>query len=386
MTTRSRAGKLVAAAAAGLCVLTGCSFNGVNSLPLPGTVGGGRGSRTYNVELANVGTLESNSPVMINDVIVGSIRRITIKDRHADLQIVLKPGTTVPANAIAKVGQTSLLGSMHLELAAPLGQEPHGTLGDHATIPLNRSATYPSTEQTLAALAAVVNDGGLGQLGGIVHSFNAALTGRQQDIRQLLERLNTFVSTLDDQRDNIIDTISQLDRLATTMADRQADITRALQKIPPALAVLVREQPRLTDALDRLRMFSTTATQVIGDTTDNLATDLHNLAPTIEGLADIGPDIDSALGFATTFPFNQNLIDRGVRGDYMNLFVTVDLTRERLKRGLLLGTHWGDPDIKLVPAPGDPGFDRYYTHDPLGVGPAVPAPSTPVPPAPAGGN
>ena len=61
--------------AAGCTVLicaTGCAFQGVNSLPLPGTVGNGKGAMTYHVQLANVGTLESNSPVMINDVVVGS--------------------------------------------------------------------------------------------------------------------------------------------------------------------------------------------------------------------------------------------------------------------------------------------------------------------------
>jgi len=41
---------------------------------------------------------------------------------------------------------------------------------------LNRSSTYPSTEQTLSALSVVVNGGGVGQIGDIVREFNAALT------------------------------------------------------------------------------------------------------------------------------------------------------------------------------------------------------------------
>jgi ABC-type transporter Mla subunit MlaD len=36
---------------------TGCAFQGLNSLPLPGTVGRGPGATTYHVEVANVGTL-----------------------------------------------------------------------------------------------------------------------------------------------------------------------------------------------------------------------------------------------------------------------------------------------------------------------------------------
>ena len=88
-----------------------------------------------------------------------------------------------------------------------------------------------------------------------------------------------------------------------------------------------------------------------------------------------------ALAYATVFPLGQNLIDRGIRGDYMNLFVTIDLTKARLKRGLAAGTRWGDENAELVPAPGDPGYDDYYTRHPLGVG-VAPAAELPGPPPP----
>ena len=117
--------------AAGCTVLicaTGCAFQGVNSLPLPGAVGNGKGAMTYHVQLANVGTLESNSPVMINDVVVGSVRDISIKDRHAQVDVVVERDALVPANAVATVGQTSLLGSMHLQLGPPLGEPATGRL------------------------------------------------------------------------------------------------------------------------------------------------------------------------------------------------------------------------------------------------------------------
>ena len=80
---------------------TGCSFNGVNSLPLPGAVGRGPGADIYHVEIANVGTLESNSPVLINDVMVGSVGKMTVHAWHADVEISVKPDVVVPANAVA---------------------------------------------------------------------------------------------------------------------------------------------------------------------------------------------------------------------------------------------------------------------------------------------
>ena len=197
---------------------TGCAFQGLNSLPLPGAVGRGPDAHVYHVEIANVGTLESNSPVMIDDVIVGSVRKMTVQGWHANVEISVKPDVVVPANAVASVGQTSLLGSMHVELNPPPGEAPSGRLEPGATIPLDKTSKYPSTEETLASLSLVINTGGLAQLGDIIHNLNGALSGRQQQVRELLTRLDTFVGTLDDQRDNVVASIQSLNRLADTFA------------------------------------------------------------------------------------------------------------------------------------------------------------------------
>ena len=355
---------LLAIGAAVMLAVTGCAFQGLNSLPLPGAVGRGAGATIYHVEIANVGTLESNSPVMMKDVVVGSVGKMTFTNWHADVEVSVRPDVVIPANVVATVGQTSLLGSMHLALDAPLGQPPRGRLEPGATIPLDRSSAYPSTEQTLASLSAVVSGGGLGQIGDIIHNLNAALSGRESDFRDLLTRLDTFVGTLDAQRDNLVAAIAGLNRLAGTFAGQRDVIARAVREIPPALDVLIRERPRLTTALDKLRVFSNTAIRLVTDTQADLVRNLQNLGPTLRALADVGAELDTALAYALTFPFPQDFLDRGFRGDYINVFATMDLTIPRLKRGLLLGTRWGEEGAPLVPAPGDPYYLN-YSYNPL---------------------
>jgi phospholipid/cholesterol/gamma-HCH transport system substrate-binding protein len=364
---------------------TGCAFHGLNSLPLPGAVGRGPDADTYHVELANVITMESNSPVLIDDVVVGSVGPMTVKDWHADVQISVKRDVVIPANVQASIGQTSLLGSMHLELNPPLGQLGVGRLRPGARIPLSRSSTYPSTEQTLSSLALVVNGGGLGQIGEIIHNFSAALAGRGSAVRDLINRFDSFVGTLDQQRDDIVATIQALDQLGGNFAAQRDVLTQALRTLPPALDVLIKERPRLTAALNGLRKFSNTATGLINDTQADLVRNLKNLEPTVKGLADVGPDIDTALAALTVFPFTQNFVDRAVRGDYFNLHVQFDLSIPRLKRGLFLGTHFGQLGEQQIPAPGDPPYLQ-YTRDPLrgGFGPP-PGPPPPGPPAPLAG-
>ncbi len=384
MTARIATRRVLGIAGSVMLITSGCAFNGLNSLPLPGAVGRGPGANVYHVEVANVGTLEANSPVMIDDVIVGSISDIEVRGWHADVKISVKPGTVIPANAVAGVGQTSLLGSMHLELNPPLGQPGTGRLQPGATIPLNRSSTYPSTEQTLSSLSVILNAGGLGQIGDIIHNFNAALSGHAGDVRDLLERLDRFVGTLDQQRDNLIASLQALNRLSGTFAAQRDVITQALYKIPPALDVLVKERPRLTAALDKLGTFSNTATRLVNDAGDDLVRNLKNLGPALGALADVGPDLDAALTYAPTFPFTQSIVDRYIRGDYMNGYFIIDLTNAGLRKSILRGTHWERLGAEGVPAPGDPEYLQFRYGAPPGAPGALSKPGPVGEPAPFG--
>ena len=372
-------------AAAGLCVAltaTSCGFGGVNTLPLPGAVASGSGNSVYHVQIANVGTLESNSPVMIDDVVVGSVGKLGVHNWVADVEVRVRPDVAIPANAVATIGQTSLLGSMHVALDPPLGEPPSGRLQPGSTIALKRSSTYPSTEQTLSSLSVVVNAGGLGQIGDFIHSTATALSGREGEIRELITRLDKFVGTVDEQRERFNASIQALDRLTNTLAAQKDDITDALRTVPPALDVLLAERARFVTAMQKLGEFSDTATELVNATQDDLVKNLTNLEPTLKALADVGPYLGTVLALVPSFPFPQNFIDRAIRGDYINIFATIDLTYSRLKRSLLLGTRWGDPSAPLVPAPGDPAHLN-YTYEPLDLGviPTPPDGVTPLPPS-----
>lgn len=363
--------RFIAVACAAL-ILAGCQWQGVNALPLPGATGRVADATVYRVQFADIGSLESNSPVLINDVSVGSVGTLNVQDWHADVQIFIKPGVAVAANAVATIGQTSLLGSSHVALNPPPGVEPTGRLAPGSTIPLAKSSTYPSTEQTLAAVSLVVNGGGLGQFGDIVKEFNAAFSGREGPIRDLLTRLDTFIGVFAAQRDDVVATIDQLNRLSAIFAGQRGTLDEALNTVPQALEVLVREQPRITAALDRLGRFSDTATRVVNDVKMDLVENLRHLEPTVRALADVGVDIDRALAAATAFPGNQYLFDHALKGDYLNLSATLDMTVPSLKRTLLLGTRFGDPDMMPQAAVGDPGYDWQQ-------GNAPPPPQAPTP-------
>jgi phospholipid/cholesterol/gamma-HCH transport system substrate-binding protein len=326
-------------AAAAVLASSGCSdWKGANSLPLPGTKGDTAGPYTIQAQLPDVNNIDRNSRVRVGDVNVGNVTKIERQGWHALLTMQINGDVDLPANATATLGQTSLLGSLHIELAPPKGVPPEGKLKDGAVIPLASAGGYPSTEQTLAAVSVLLNGGGIGQIQDIVGTLAAAFKGRENDLRSLLTQLDKFVSYLNDQTGDIIAASESLNNLASQVAAQKPVVDKALKTIPEALTVLKDQRGHLVDALDTLGKFSALAADSVNMTKENLVKILREVGPVLQGAADAGPALTRSLDFFATFPFPRPTLDKWLRGDSGNLTAVVDLTLSRLDQGLLTGT------------------------------------------------
>lgn len=321
--------------------LSGCGdWRGANSLPLPGTEGKGPGSYTVQAQLPDVNNIERNSRVRVGDVTVGNVTKIERQGWHALLTMSINGDVVLPANTTATVGQTSLLGSLHIELNPPKDVAPEGRLKDGALIPLSSGSAYPSTEQTLASVSLVLNGGGLGNIQDITQALSTAFRGREGDLRSLITQLDTFIANLNDQTDDIISASESLNNLVGQIAEQKPVVDKALKTIPDALAVLNEQRDTLVDALDQLGKFSALAADSVNQSKDALVKNLQNLGPVLESLANAGPALTRSLDFFLTFPFPKPTLTKWLRGDYANLTAVLDLTLSRLDASFFTGTRW----------------------------------------------
>ncbi len=120
----------------------------------------------------------------------------------------------------------------------PTDEAPRGQLKNGSVIPLARAATYPTTEQTLASVAILLNGGGLGHIQELTRTFATALNGREKEMRSLLTQLDIFVTETKKQTDDIIAAIESVNQLAGQVADKDQTVDKALTTIPQALGVL----------------------------------------------------------------------------------------------------------------------------------------------------
>jgi phospholipid/cholesterol/gamma-HCH transport system substrate-binding protein len=320
--------------------ISGCGWHGLNSLPLPGTQGDGPGSYLVQAQMPDVNNIQSNSRVRVADVTVGHVTKIERQSWHALVTMRLDGGVSLPANATAKIGTTSLLGSYHIELSTPKHEAPQGKLHAGSVIPLTRGGAYPSTEQTLAALSLVLNGGGLGQVQDITEALSTAFRGREHDVRSLIGQLDKFSAYLNDQSGDIIAATDSLNRLVGKFAAQQPVLDRALATVPDALAVLNDERGKLVEAADQLSKFSALTVDSVNKTKANLVKELQQVGPVLQSLADSGPSLTRSLSLLATFPFPNETFQNFQRGDYANLTAIVDLTLSRIDQGLFTGTRW----------------------------------------------
>lgn len=361
-------------------MLSSCGWRGISSVPIPGGPGSESGSYTVYVQVPDTLAINGNSRVQVADVFVGSIREIKLKNWIATLTLGLNKGVKLPKNATAKIGQTSLLGSQHIELAAPANPSRE-LLKNGDTIPLKNSSAYPSTEQTLASLAIILRGGGIPNLDVLQSEVNNIVSGRADQIHAFLGKLDTFTREVDAQRNDITHAIDSTNRLLAYAGSRADVIDRALTDVPPLIKHLAdkRYQDLLINAGDALGRVTGAAGQYLGAVRGDLHTDLQALQCPLKELGRASPDLLGALKLILTQPFDVDTAPKVFRGDYFNISIMLDVTYSADDNAFLTGTGLSGslraleqsfgrdpetmiPDVRYTPnpndAPGGPFVER----------------------------
>ncbi|WP_116206335.1 MCE family protein [Amycolatopsis circi] len=304
-------------------VTTGCGTGvSVYDLPLPGGAALGDHPIHVTASFTDVLDLVPQSGVKVNDVPVGQVAKVELAaDGHsAIVDLVLNGDVDLPANAVARLRQASILGEKFVELAPPPDATPSGKLVDRAVIPLDRSTLTPQIEEVFGALSLLLNGGGVAQVQNISHQLNAALGGKETAARSLLSNLDTLVKGLDEQRGEITRAIESVNRLAETLNAHTDQITTTLTGLTPGISVLNQQREALVGMLKSLDGLTSVAVGTVNRSKDDLVADLQALAPLLRRLADSGDKLPKAMEMIFTFPFPDAALD-AIRGDYLNGFL-----------------------------------------------------------------
>lgn len=321
--------------ATGLLALTGCNFDGLYGVTLPGGADLGDHPYTVHAEFTDVLDLVPQASVRVNDVLVGRVDSISLNKSNwtADVTMSVNGDVNLPANANADLEQSSLLGEKYVQLVAPPAGQGQGTLANNATIPLSRTNRNVEVEEVLGALSLVLNGGGIQQIQTISKELNSATTGNEAQIRSLLSNVNKLTTDLNSHVSDITDALDAVNRLSATLNGQKDQIANVISNIGPGLDVLNSQKDQLVGLLQAFSALSGVAVDTINKSQTDLIADLKSLQPTLQQLSAAGSNLPNALSLLLTFPFSDSAVP-GLRGDYANLYANIDLNLQTVLENL----------------------------------------------------
>src|SRR5262245_35190928 len=355
---------------AAVLAMSACSsqFTGIYDIPLPGGADLGDHPYTVKANFKDVLDLVPQSGVKVNEVPVGRVEDIQLAPDGWTAEVTMRVNGEVklPANALAMLRQSSLLGEKYIELSAPPPGEAQGKLADNAVIPIARTNRNTDIEEVLGALSMLLNGGGVEQLQSITQELNAALEGNEPDLKNTLANVDTLVSTLDESKSEITRAIDGVNQLAGTLATEKDQLAGASDSLGPGLQVLNDQRSQLVTMLQALDSLSTVAVNTVNASQEDIVADLKALTPALQKLGEAGSDLPKSLQLLFTIPFSDEAVN-GIKGDYFNLYAKIDLNLQTIVDNLsrsrnnplqnlpivggLLGGQAGGADSPPLPVP-----------------------------------
>ncbi|MGI9084978.1 MAG: MCE family protein [Aeromicrobium sp.] len=331
-------------------LLSGCSFDSIYDLPLPGNKVSEENGFVVSADFTDALNVVPRSSVMVGDVPVGQVESVTRVGWHARVKMRVRNDVELPDNAEAQIRQTSLLGEKYVALSPPTpapdsDQAPASTgrLGPNDVIPMDNTGRNPEVEEVLGALSVLLSGGGIGQLQTITQELNVMMEGRTGKIRDVLGRLNTLVGTLDSQRGDIVQAMESINGLSKTLVAEKDTIGDAIDAAGPAINVLREQHNELVRMLSELDKLGVVGTRVVNKIKDDLVAELRHLEPVLRKLSDTGESLVPGAVAAASYPFPIDAA-RTIRGDFANVVFKMQFKLTPVSEGGLLPTTLDDLD------------------------------------------
>lgn len=267
-------------------------------------------------KFAQVGDLVENANVQSSDVRIGTIKKIELDGWEAQVTMCLNPEEKIPADVLAVVRTTSLLGEKFVDLQPQSEGEPYLEDGDILTSDQTSKAT--ELEEVFAKLAGVLGTGNLEQINRFTSSQAKILRDHAGELRTVLLDLRDFTDLLADRKSEIAGAVDHLDSVAATLIDQTPLLQRFLRSFADSSGVLADNKNGLRTLLFSLDRFTKVAVQLLEQTDNGLNKQFQDLRPVLDTLVANSANLRATLKTLATF---SRYWPETMPGDYLQLDV-----------------------------------------------------------------
>ena len=259
----NRALRIVACVAGAALAASGCS--------LPGRVGG---PIEVIAVFDDVADLVVEHAVQVADVRAGSVTRIELTDDYtARVTMAIKDDLDLPADMVAVLRQTSLLGEKFIELRPftatdeeACGTVPHSPGDFESGSEVACTMRAPELEfvaEAAVELLSVVAQDSVTDLASIIRTGAEGFGGREAELRGLIDSLVTISATLSSQTGNLLAIIDGLDSATAALAAGAPELDALLVNLAEATQLLADDREQALATLEQLTRLARDQNQLV---------------------------------------------------------------------------------------------------------------------------
>lgn len=302
----------------------------------------------------SVGIYEG-SDVRVLGVAVGEVTSVTPQGDQVEVQMRVKRGIDIPADAKAAQITPSLVSDRYIQLAP--AYSGGDTMASGEVIPRDRTATPVEVDQIYASideLSTALGPEGAnkdGALTDLVNTGAANLDGNGEALGDSITQLSEASRTLNESRGDLFDTVKNLQTFVSALAANDQQVRNFNNQLSDLTSFLNGEREDLGAALNQLSITLGDVAGFVADNRDQLVQAADGLVQPTQTLAD---GKESLVETLTLLPLAISNLVNAYDAESGTLATRANLQNETQDP---LGTVCRLIDLgKLVP--GDPRFEQ----------------------------
>jgi phospholipid/cholesterol/gamma-HCH transport system substrate-binding protein len=262
---------------------SGCANATLRDVPMPKVVGGS----TYEVTAVfdNVLGLPEQAAVKWDGATIGEVGTISTADYAARVGLQISDKFQLPSDVQAEIRFGSPMGEAFVELTDPTGGDS-ATLAPGSVIELKSTSSAPSIGNLLSATSTLVTGGSYADMKIIITELNDVLRGNGPGIRRLINELDGMVTRLNEHTEQFDEALDAMQRFSSGLADDRKLVGESLDTFEPAISTLSDQRNEILDLMEQLRNVSGSATTTIETTRESMLSLLADLEPVLDTLTE----------------------------------------------------------------------------------------------------
>ena len=268
--------------------------------------------------------LAEHGDVRYNGVLVGQVRSITQKGDRADILLGLEPSfaDNIPRDVDADIVPTTLFGQKFVSLVPQSKNGPVG-IPDGTVIPADRVHTSVELGQVLARLFPLLEAVRPGDLAATLSALATALNGRGNEIGQSMEKLDSYLTTMNVHLPTLREDLRLFASVAHTYNVAAPDLLRMLANLTVTARTITAKKQSIGNLMGDVTGVSNLGATILEDNGTNIIRGSQLSKPILDLLARYSPEYNCLLrGIAAYKPILRKTFEGGQVKQYVEFPTT----------------------------------------------------------------